>query len=161
MAIAHTEGSTSTGIGIEIELRPIRYEDQLTSESRLSTDTPLLQPLHRDERAVSSSEESLRRSHDAGHSVSSDYELVGSSSVDKQLEPPRGWPASPQRVKISTTTTIWNILVDLSLLILSVAFLAFALFVSFYDQKPTKSHEQAAERFIQASKWVSASVVML
>ncbi|KAH6878487.1 hypothetical protein BKA58DRAFT_466160 [Alternaria rosae] len=151
MATAHAEGSTSTEF--EIELGSIRSEDQLTSESRLSTDTPLLQPLHRDERAVSSSEESLRIAYDTSHSASSDYELVGSSLVEKQPEAPRGWPASSQRIKISTTTTIWSILVDISLLALSTAFLAFALFVSAYDQKPTKSHQQAAERFIQASTW--------
>ena len=159
MSIAHPEDSTSTTF--DIELRPLRSEEQLASESRLSTDTPLLESLHRDERAASGSEDSLRIACDTGHKSLLDCELVDCSSIDKHLETPRGWPASSQHIKISTATTIWNILVDIFLLALSTSFLAFALFVSAYDQKPTKSHQQAADRFIQASKWVSTSVVIL
>jgi hypothetical protein len=75
--------------------------------------------------------------------------------LEKASELPQSWPTSPRSVKLSSGTAIWNILVDITLLAFSAAFLIFALFVILYDGKPTSSHPQTAERFYQASHLVS------
>jgi hypothetical protein len=72
---------------------------------------------------------------------------------------PQGWPTSPQAIKLPMSTRIWNVFVDVALLSLSCAFLTFALFVLGYNGKPVSSHRQAAERFEQASNWVSTLLI--
>jgi hypothetical protein len=73
----------------------------------------------------------------------------------------QGWPISPQAIDLPTSTRIWSVFVDVSLLLLSCAFLIFALFVLGYNGKPILSHRQAAERFEQASNWVSKLLLRL
>lgn len=71
----------------------------------------------------------------------------------------KSWPNLPHRVKRSWFTTIWSLAVDITLLAWSVAFLALALIVNYYDEAPVAEHKTATDRLISASKYVwSASV---
>jgi hypothetical protein len=144
---SHAMAATS-----EIGIRSTYREERIPSESQLTTNAPLLEPLRHHERPVSDSEDGAQ---DTVQDLALDCKL------EKPSEIPQGWPTLPQSIKLPISTLIWNILVDVALLALSSAFLVFALFVIEYNGKPTSSHGQAAERFEQASKWVRTLAIRL
>jgi hypothetical protein len=138
----------------EIELRSTHREERIASEPQLSTNAPLLKSITGDDPVTRNSEHRTHISDEPVCSTALDRELPDIALLEKQSELPRGWPTSPQVVKVSIRTLIWRSLVDVALFSLSVAFLVFALFVIRYNNRPTSSHRQAAQGFEQASKWV-------
>jgi hypothetical protein len=139
----------------EIGIRSTYREERIPSESQLTTNAPLLEPLRYNEQPVSNTADGAHSAQDTVQDLALDYEL------EKPSGKPQGWPTLPQSVKLPISTLIWNILVDVALLALSSAFLVIALFVIGYNGKPTSSHGQAAERFEQASKWVRTLAIRL
>jgi Na+/phosphate symporter len=55
---------------------------------------------------------------------------------------------------VSIRDTIWNIVVDIALLPLSITFLAFVFLVIEYNQKPKSSHPKLADTLAQVPNWV-------
>jgi hypothetical protein len=145
----------------EMEVRSTYSEERIPSESQLTTNAPLLEPLHHSERLVSHSKDGAHSAHETVQRLGLDCELPNNSVLEKPSKIPQGWPTSPQSIKLPMSTRMWNISVDVTLLLLSCAFLVFALFVLGYNGKPTSSHRQAAERFEQASNWVRTLAVRL
>jgi len=148
----------------DIESSSIDGQEQLLSDSRPENNLPDTSPqsrtVLRDASPVSNCDDGTHSTHQVVRHDALYSELPSVSLLEKQLESPPGWPRLPQPVNISIPTVIWRLIVDIALLALSMAFLAFAIFVISYDQKPTASHRQAAERFEQASKWVSKRVMI-
>lgn len=139
----------------EIELRCTHSEEQVPPESQLSTNAPLLE-FHQDgEGNAPNSKGRFQSPHEIISSTALDRELPNAPLLEKNSELSLDWPTSPQPVNIPLGITIWNIFTDIVLLAFSVAFLAFALFVIWYNGKPMSYHQQAAERIEQASTWVS------
>lgn len=137
-------------------------EERVPSESQLTTDAPLLESLRHGERLVSNSEDGADSAHETVHHPALDYGLPNKTVLEKPSGMiPQGWPISPQAIKLPMSTRIWNVFVDIALLLLSCAFLIFALSVLGYNGKPISSHQQAAGRFEQASKWVSTLLIRL
>jgi hypothetical protein len=146
----------------KIGIQSTYSEERIPSESQLTTDAPLLEPLRHGERLVSNSEEGADSAHGAVQHPALDRGLPNKTVLEKPSGLiPQGWPTSPQVIKLSMSTRIWNVFVDVALLLLSCAFLIFALFVLGYNGKPISSHRQAAERFEQASNWVSTLLIRL
>jgi len=141
----------------EIELSFADSEERTRHESRISTDAPQLELLHHCELDTTNSDDRLRSSRERVPSTALNHELPNTPLLEKQSELPLGWPTSPRPVKNAFSTTAWKILIDLLLLLLSLAFLSFALFVIWYNGKPTSRHQDAAERIKQASIWVRTS----
>ncbi|KAI4653442.1 hypothetical protein J4E93_001208 [Alternaria ventricosa] len=139
----------------EIELSFANSEERIRRESRISTDAPQLELLHHNERDAANSDDRLRSSRERLPSTALNHELPNAPLLEKQPDLSLGWPTSPRPVKNSLGTTAWKVLTDLLLLALSVAFLSFALFVIWYNGKPTSRHQDAAERIKQASIWIS------
>jgi hypothetical protein len=143
----------------DIERDSIVNQVRLSFDSQLSTNVSLLDFSYRDEPAASDSESGILSVHETYQSTIPDPVHLHAPLREKGLELPRGWPTSPQPVKMPIGSMFWYVIVDMALLAVSIAFLAFAWCVVLYDQKPTSFHRQAAERLEQASKWVSAHVV--
>ena len=138
----------------DIELSFADSEER-TRESQISTDAPQLELLHHCERDAANSDD--RSSRERVPSTALNDELPNAPLLEKQSDLSLGWPTSPRPVRNSFSTTAWKILIDLLLLLLSLAFLSFALFVIWYNGKPTSRHQDAAERIKQASIWVRTS----
>jgi hypothetical protein len=137
-------------------------EERIPSESQLTTDAQLLEPLRHGERLVSNSDEGADSEHETVQHPALDGGLPNKTVQEKSSGMiPQGWPTSPQAIKLPMSTRIWNVFVDVALLSLSCAFLIFALFVLGFNGKPISSHQQAAERFEQASNWVSTLLIRL
>ena len=71
---------------------------------------------------------------------------------------PPDWPSSPKPVMHFWPGVFWSLLIDVSLLSFSVAFLASALIVSRYNQASTDEHYLGKERTISASKYVHLKI---
>ena len=143
----------------EIEARDTHIERGTTPASPPITNASRMKYVLHSGEDVSNSKQRITSPDETVPSSALDSELPNVPLLEKQSEISRRWPTSPQPVKISIFTTAWNILVDLCLLALSLAFLAFALFVIWYNGKPTSDHPQAAERIQQASIWVRTNSV--
>ena len=141
----------------EIELHFTRNERRTTPDSPPTTNASRLECVCHGGGNVLSSEDRTTSLDKTVPSIALDSEFPNAPLLEKHPEMSQGWPTSPQPVKGSFLMTIRNILVDILLLALSLAFLAFALFVVWYNDKPTSHHPQAAERIQQASIWVRKS----
>jgi len=141
----------------EVELHFTRNERRTTPDSSPTTNASRLEYVCHGSGNVLSSEDRMTGLDETVPSTALDSEFPNAPLLEKHPEISRGWPTSPQPVKVSFLMTIRNILVDMFLLALSLAFLAFALFVVWYNGKPTSHHPQAAERIQQASIWVRKS----
>ncbi|CAN9245664.1 unnamed protein product [Alternaria alternata] len=141
----------------DIERSPTVSQERVSFDSQLSTDVSLLDFSYRDEPVASDPDICTLSVHDTDRSTVSlkDQTIPNFSLQEKDLEFPRGWPTSPQPLRISFCSILWSVTIDVVLLAIAVAFLVFAWSVVLYDQKPTKFHPQAAQRFEQASKWVT------
>jgi hypothetical protein len=136
-------------------------QERFSFDSQLSTDVSLLDFSYRDEPVASDHDSCTLSVHDTDRStvLLKDQTITNSPRQEKDLESPRGWPTSPQPLRISFGSIIWSVIIDVVLLAIAVAFLVFAWSVVLYDQKPTRFHPQAAKRFEQASKWVTIHTV--
>jgi hypothetical protein len=83
-------------------------------------------------------------------------EKTNESLPRKGADVPRGWPTWPSKIPIPFYVSIWSVIVDIALLLFSVAFLAFALIVNHYNQAATVSHPVATERLQSAAKYVQS-----
>ena len=136
-------------------------QERFSFDSQLSTDVSLLDFSYRDEPVASDHDSCTLSVHDTDRStvLLKDQTITNSPRQEKDLASPRGWPTSPQPLRISFGSIIWSVIIDVVLLAIAVAFLVFAWSVVLYDQKPTRFHPQAAKRFEQASKWVTIHTV--
>ncbi|KAI4674781.1 uncharacterized protein J4E84_010387 [Alternaria hordeiaustralica] len=134
----------------DIELSFADSEERTRRESQISTDAPQLELLHHCELDAANSDDCLRSSRERVPSTALNYELPNAPLLEKQSDLPLGWPTSPRPVKISFGSATWKILVDLLLLVLSLTFLAFALFVIWYNDFP----ENAEFLYIVPSPWL-------
>jgi hypothetical protein len=135
----------------------LQHNDQeITNDSELTTSAPLLEPRQQHDQHTTETQKNAHSVHETVGSPTPDSGLSDSKRLEKQLELPQGWPTLPQPVNVRISSLVWEILVDIILLVLSASFLAFALCVISYNRKPTSLHQQAAERLAQASQWVSA-----
>jgi len=139
----------------EIELRSTHSKEQVPPESQLSANPPLLDLLQDGERNDLNSKDRFQSLHGVISSTALDRELPNAPLLEKNSELSLDWPTSPKPVTIPLGISTWNIFTDFVLMAFSVAFLAFALFVIWYNGKPTSHHQQAAMRIEQASTWVS------
>lgn len=73
---------------------------------------------------------------------------------DKAEHVPQGWPSAPSPIKTSLSSIIWEAIVDIVLLALSLLFLVFTLIINHYDGAPTAQHPQATSRLLSATKFV-------
>jgi hypothetical protein len=150
-----TQGTKRYHSVSEIEPRFAHSQEDFVYESQLSADVPLLTSVNRGEPDGSNTKGDTYSKHETSSVTTLHSELSESFSFQKHSVLPQGWPTSPQPTSISNATIIFRVLVDIALLVFSIAFLVFALYVILYDQESIKSHPQAAKRFEQASKWVS------
>jgi hypothetical protein len=65
-----------------------------------------------------------------------------------------GLAKSPKAIKTSTVSTLSDLLVDIVLLALSLAFLTFGIAVRSYDQVSLLQHPHVADALLRASKYV-------
>lgn len=134
---------------------------RLSFESRVSTDLSVLDFPYLDDPLPLDSGASTDGAHNADKSTTPGSVLADDLPQETHLRALQGWPTSLRSVEISTNLMIWYVIVDISLLAISFAFFVFAILVLSYDQKPTSSHQRAALRFEQASKWVSQKLLGL
>ncbi|KAI0015593.1 hypothetical protein F4780DRAFT_786586 [Xylariomycetidae sp. FL0641] len=66
---------------------------------------------------------------------------------------PWGWPTEPTTTRESGWAIATDLTLDVFLLLLSLAFLAFGLVVRAYDHAPTESHPQLTDALVQAAKY--------
>ncbi|KAI1411309.1 hypothetical protein F5Y13DRAFT_191584 [Hypoxylon sp. FL1857] len=66
---------------------------------------------------------------------------------------PQGWPISPSPIRSSVFSIVADLIVDVILLSLSVAFFAFGLTVRSYDQTPTEANPRTTNTLLQATKY--------
>jgi hypothetical protein len=147
----------------DIERSPTVGQERFSFDSQPSIDVSLLDSSYRDEPVASDPDSCTLSVHDTDRSTVSlnDQIIPNFSFEEKDLEFSRGWPALPQPLKTSFGSILWSVTIDVVLLAIAVAFLVFAWSVVLYDQKPTNFHPQAAQRFEQASKWVTMHTVEL
>jgi len=144
------ENSTS-----EVASISIFSHGRLSFESQVSTDLSILDFPYRDDPLPLESGASADDAHKLDKSITPGSVLADDLSQETHLRALQGWPTSPRSVEISASLLIWYIFVDISLLAISFTFFVFAILVLSFDQKPTSSHQRAAQRFEQASNWVS------
>lgn len=74
--------------------------------------------------------------------------------LDDGNQVPRGWPITPAAPKQSLISTLSDIAMDLLLIGISLAFMALALIVQYYDQAPISLHQRTFDALTQATKYV-------
>jgi len=128
--------------------------ERFSFESQISTDPSVLDLSSCDDSLPINSQDHPDNARATNQSIVVHSVLADGPPQDDHLHALQSWPTSPQPVVISTHLMTWYITVDIALLAISFAFLVFAILVVSYDQKPTGSHQRAALKFEQASKWV-------
>ena len=78
--------------------------------------------------------------------------------LEQDAHLPKSWPTEPEVVKSSVISIILDILVEIILLALSLAFFAFGLTVRYYDQASIALHQGMVNKLLEATRYVSKSL---